>query len=127
MNIFGKIITKDTNAKSVMNKSENTWLSNFSTLTFASIMLGVNDWDNAPSPKKLRKTLGILKTTTKISWIVLAPKSDENSRSLTYPKTLEIRVKNEKPADAFQNLDIFNYFSLLQNLMRLNLHNISSQ
>ena len=37
-------------------------------------------------------------------------KSDENSRSLTYPKTLEIRVKNEKPADAFQNLDIFNYF-----------------
>ena len=125
--MFGKIITKDTNVKSVMNKSENTWLSNFSTLTFASIMLGVNDWDNAPSPKKLRKTLGILKTTTKISWIVLAPKSDENSRSLTYPKTLEIRVKNEKPADAFQNLDIFNYFSLLQNLMRLNLHNISSQ
>ena len=59
--------------------------------------------------------------------MVLAPKSDENSRSLTYPKTLEIRVKNEKPADAFQNLDIFNYFSLLQNLMRLNLHNISSQ
>ena len=127
MNIFGKIITKDTNVKSVMNKSENTWLSNFSTLTFASIMLGVNDWDNAPSPKKLRKTLGILKTTTKISWIVLAPKSDENSRSLTYQKTLEIRVKNEKPADAFQNLDIFNYFSLLQNLMRLSSHNISSQ
>ena len=43
MNIFGKIITKDINVKSVMNRSENTWLSNFSTLTFASIMLGVND------------------------------------------------------------------------------------
>ena len=29
-------------------------------------MLGVNDWAKAPSPKKLLKTFGILKITTKI-------------------------------------------------------------
>ena len=73
MNIFGKIITKDTNVKSVMNKSENTWLSNFSTLTFASI-IWVLMTEIMLLLKKTSETLGILKTTTKISWIVLALK-----------------------------------------------------
>lgn len=47
------------------------------------MMLGVRDCASAPSPKKLLNTLGILKITTKISCITLAPKIEENNKSLT--------------------------------------------
>ena len=73
-------------------------------------MLGVRDWDKAPSPKKLLKTLGILKITTNISWITLEPRIAENTKSLIYPKILEIRVKKLNPKEDFQKFEIFNYF-----------------
>ena len=90
-------------------------------------MLGVSDWERAPSPKKLRKTFGILKITTKISWILPAPKKFVKIKSLKYPNTRETSVNKEKLADDFQKFDIFNYFSSIQSLKKLNSHNILDQ
>ena len=70
-------------------------------------MLGTRDCVSAPSPKKLLKTLGILKITTKISCAELAPSKEVRTRSLKYPNILEISVKNEKTAEDFQNLFIW--------------------
>ena len=69
-----RISTINTNKTREINKMVNTWLRNLFVFALASIMLGVSDWERAPSPKKLRKTFGILKITTKISWILPAPK-----------------------------------------------------
>ena len=44
-------------------------------------MLGTSDCDIAHSPKKLLKTFGIRKTTTKMSWILFAPRLEEITRS----------------------------------------------
>ena len=63
-----------------------------------------------PLTKETSKTLGILKITTNISWITFAPRIDEKTRSLMYPKILEIRVKKLNPNEAFQKFEIFNYF-----------------
>ncbi len=44
-----------------------------------------------------------------MSCMTLAPNMDENNKSLTYPKILEINVKAEKPKEDFQKFEIFNY------------------
>jgi hypothetical protein len=69
-------------------------------------MLGTRDCAKAPSPKKLLNTFGILNTTTKISCAELAPKKEVKTKSLRYPKILEINVKKENPAEDFQILFI---------------------
>ena len=83
MKISGKVSARTTNVKSVMNKRVKTWFRNEFKFSFASIILGTSDWASAPSPKKLLKTFGILKITTKISCAELAPNKEVKTRSLT--------------------------------------------
>ena len=63
----GNISAKTTKSINEKNNSEKIWFKNKFIFSFASIILGTNDWAIAPSPKKLLKTLGILKITTKTS------------------------------------------------------------
>ena len=69
-------------------------LTSFGSFVFSiSDKIGTKAWLNAPSAKNLLNKLGILNTTTKMSWYRDAPKRFVVDISLSKPKTLEEKVQ----------------------------------
>ena len=63
--------------------------------------------------EKIEKT--IENSNGAVVFISNSSSSSEFINNVEIPKILEIKVKNEKPKEDFQNLDIFNCFTLSQN------------